>query len=97
MKYLQIVNAAVWALGAAMALVLAVVCILYAAHLDAAPRLRADLPRLLALTGLFVLFGAAGAAPFFAHRRRWPGRWLLQLAPLPVLGAIVLFFLGLRG
>lgn len=97
MKYLQIVNAAVWALGAAMALVLAVVCILYAANLDAAPQLRADLPRLLKLTGLFALFGAAGAAPFFAHRRGWPGRWLLQVAPLPALGTVVLFFLGLRG
>lgn len=97
MKYLQIVNAALLALGAVMALVLAVVSLLYGAHLEEAPRLRADLPRLLELTGWFLLLAAASGATFFGHRRRWPGRWLLQGTPLVALAAVILFFVRLRG
>ena len=96
MKYLQILNAAVAIVGAAMALNLAVVCLLYLVHAGAEPRLAADLPRLYALTGLFAALFAAGTAAFLGQRRRWPARWLLQALPVvPVLG-IVAFLLGLR-
>ena len=97
MKYLQIANAAVLITGAAMAINLAVVCLLYAVHAGAEPHLAADLPRLSVLTGLFAAMCAAGAGAFFAHRRAWPARWLLQALPIaPILG-IVAFLLGLRG
>lgn len=89
MKYLQILNAATLIFGAAMAIILAVVCLLYTLHVDADPRL-------FALTGLFTALGAAGAGAFFAHRRHWPARWLLQGLPvMPVLGLVV-FLSGLR-
>jgi len=95
-KYLQILNVAVLLTGAIMALNLAVVCLLYAVHVDSAPRLGADLPRLYALTGLFAALGLAGAAAFLGHRRRWPGHWLLQALPVvPVLGLLA-FLVGLR-
>lgn len=97
MRYLQILNAALLALGAAMALVLAVVCLLYGVHLEEAPQLRGDLPRLFLLTGLFVLLAGASAAVFLAHRRDWPGRWLLQVTPFVALAAVVLFFARLQG
>jgi hypothetical protein len=97
MKALQILNAAALIVGAAMAVNLAVVCLLYAVHADGAPRLAADLPRLYALTALFTGLGVAGACAFLAQRRQWTARWLLQALPaVPVLG-IAAFLAGLRG
>lgn len=96
MKGLQILNAGVLITGTVMALVLAVVCLLYGVHLDEAPRLASDLPRLYALTGLFAALALAGAGAFFGHRRQWPARWLLQALPaVPVMG-LAAFLLGLR-
>ena len=96
MKYLQILNAATVVVGAAMAINLAVVCVLYLANVGHEPQLAADLPRLYALTGLFAAIGAAGASAFLAQRRHWPARWLLQGLPVvPVLGLVV-FLTGLR-
>ena len=97
MKALQILNAAVVVVGAAMAINLAVVCLLYGVHVDGAPRLAADMPRLFALTGLFTALGGAGAAAFLAQRRLWPARWLLQALPVvPVVG-IAVFLASLGG
>jgi hypothetical protein len=96
MKYLQILNAAVLITGAAMAINLAVVCLLYGVHVDSEPRLAADLPRLYAITALFAGLGLAGAGAFFGQRRQWTARWLLQAVPLlPALG-LVAFLAGLR-
>ena len=95
MKYLQIVNASVVIFGACMALIMAVVCILYGAHVGHEPQLRAELPRLFLLTGLFTAFGAAGAAAFAGHRRHWSGRWLLQGLPFAPAVGIALFLLTL--
>jgi hypothetical protein len=96
-KYLQILNLAVLALGAALALVMAVVCLLYGVHLDTEPRLRQEFTGLLTLTAGFAGFGAAGALAFFGHRGRWMLRWPLQALPLAPLAGILLFLLGLRG
>jgi hypothetical protein len=95
-KYLQIVNVAVLLAGAVMALNLAVVCLLYAVHLDSEPRLGEDLPGLYTLTALFTGLGLAGAAAFFGQRRHWPGRWLLQVLPVVPVAGIVAFLIGLR-
>lgn len=96
MKYVQILNAAATITGAAMAINLAVVCLLYAVHADAEPNLAGDLPRLYALTGLFAGLGVAGAGAFFGHRRLWPVRWVLQAAPILPVAGLVVFLLGLR-
>jgi len=95
-KYLQILNASVLAFGAVMGLVLAVVCVLYGAHVDAEPQLRADLPRLYLVTALFAGLAGAGALAFFGHRRRWPARWLLQTLPLAPVAGLGLLLLSLR-
>ena len=96
MKYLQILNAATVITGAAMAINLAVVCLLYVVHVGSEPHLSAHLPRLYTLTGLFTTLGVAGAGAFLAHRRGWAGRWLVQALPVvPVLG-IAAFLAGLR-
>jgi len=96
MKYVQILNAAVAITGAVMGLNLAVVVLLYALHVDDAPRLGADLPRLYALTGLFGALFLAGAAAFLAQRRHWGARWLLQALPVLAVGGIMIFLAGLK-
>ncbi len=96
MKYLQILNAGLLIAGAAMAVNLAVVCLLYVVHAGAEPRLATDLPRLYALTGLFTALGVAGAAAFLGHRRQWPGRWLLQALPAVPALAVAVFLVGMR-
>lgn len=96
MKYLQILNAGVLIAGAVMALNLAVVCLLYLAHVTSEPRLAGDLPRLYALTGLFAGLGVAGGAAFLGHRRAWSLRWLLQGLPLLPIAGLAIFLAGLR-
>jgi high-affinity Fe2+/Pb2+ permease len=96
MKALQILNAAAAIIGAAMAVNLAVVCLLYGVHVGQEPRLAADLPALYVLTALFAALGLAGGAAFMAHRKGWSARWLVQGTPLlPVLG-ILAFLAGLK-
>ena len=97
MKYMQIVNAAVAITGAVMGINLAVVVLLYVLNVGEAPRLGADLPRLYALTGLFVALFLAGGFAFLAHRRHWGARWLLQALPLAAIAGIMLFLAGLKG
>ena len=97
MKYLQILNAAVVITGAAMAINLAVVCLLYHVHAGSEPRIAGDLPGLYVLTGLFTGLGLAGAAAFMAHRRAWAGRWLLQGLPLLPIAGLSIFLAGLGG
>lgn len=86
MKYLQILNASLWALGASLAICMGVVCLQYLVYLDSEPQLRASLPRLYAVTGAFAALGFAGFVAFMAHRRQWLLRWPAQfLVFLPML------------
>ena len=94
---MQILNATITALGATLAIVLAVVCLQYAVNLDLNPQLRDQMPGLITLTGLCAALGLAGAAAFLGQRRRWSARWLLQSLPLLSLASIVVFFARLRG
>lgn len=96
MKLVQILNAATLAFGAAMGVILSVVCVMYLANVGEAPRLLSDLPPLLLLTGLFVALAAAGGAAFLAHRRGWAGRWLVQGLPLAPIAGLGAFLLSLR-
>jgi hypothetical protein len=87
MRYLQILNAVMLALGGALAVCMGVVCLLYGIYLDSEPQLRAEMPRLYAVTVAFAGMGLAGLAAFEAQRRRWLLRWLAQLLPvLPMIG-----------
>lgn len=97
MKYLQILNAVLLAFGSAMGIILAVVCILYGAHVGSEPQLRSDMPGLFVLTGLFLGLGLAGGAAFLGHRRGWFARWLVQVLPLAPVAGLGIFLIGLRG
>lgn len=90
MKYLQILNAVMLALGASLAVCMGVVCFLYGVHLDTEPQLRAAMPRLYELTAVFAAMALASLAAFEAQRRRWLLRWLAQLLPvLPIFGLAI--------
>lgn len=93
---MQILNAVTLAFGAAMGVILAVVCVMYLANVGEAPRLMSDLPPLLLLTGLFLALALTGGAAFLAHRRGWPGRWLIQGLPLAPVAGLGAFLLSLR-
>ena len=96
MKYLQIVNASVIVFATSMALILAVVCVLYGTQLSHQPQLRTQLPSLLLVTGLFTALGAAAGAAFAAHRRHWAVRWLVQVLPALPAAGLALFLASLR-
>lgn len=97
MRYLQILNAVLLAFGAAMGLILAVVCVLYGAHVGTEPQLRSDLPGLFVLTGLFLGLGVAGGVAFLGHRRGWLARWLVQTLPLAPVAGLGIFLVSLQG
>ena len=97
MKHLQLLNLALAALAATFAIVLAVVCILYAANLDAAPQLHRELFRLLAATALFALFSGFAAWVWWAHHARKSWSWWSQAAMAPVLAATALALTRLVG
>lgn len=96
MKHLQILNAVLAAAGAAMGLVLAVVCLIYSVYLDSEPRLRAEMPLLLTFTGAFVALLLAGGLAYLGQRQQWNLRWLLQVLPLAPLAGIVLVLINLK-
>lgn len=89
--FLRWFNAALALLGGAMALTLGVVCILYAAHLDAAPRMRAEWPLLMISTLMFFLLALAGAAAFQGQRRNTHWKWWAQGSVLAVIGLFAFF------
>jgi hypothetical protein len=95
-SYLQILNAVLLALGSAMGLILAVVCLLYGVHVGREPHLADDLPQLFVLTGLFVGVAGAGGLALLGHRRNWMLRWAMQFLPLAPMAGILVFVLSLR-
>lgn len=91
MNRLQIFNAVVLAAGAAMGLVMSVVCLIYLFYLPSVPRLRAEFDGLLVLSGGFWAIAATSAVVFVAHRRQARWRWLAQPLPLLPMAGIGLY------
>lgn len=73
--------------GGGMALVLAVVVLIYGVYLDAKPGLMDDLPALLLTTALFALLGTVATVSSLARARGWNKAWAWDTA---LLGAIPL-------
>lgn len=88
MNRLQILNAVLVAAGAAMGLVMSVVCLIYLFYMPSVPRLRNEFAVLLLLSVGFWSVAAASAVVFVAHRRHWRWRWLAQPLPLLPMAAI---------
>lgn len=98
MRQLFILNCALLALASVMALVLGVVCLIYAVYLDEMPKLRSEFPFLIISALLFM--GVASAMAFATWTLRQAlrvGRFNLlagvgQAIALVSIGGMVLFF-----
>ena len=67
MKYLQILNATLMAVGATLSVVLGVVCLLFWIYWDRSASLRAQTPYLVDMMGTFFLLGGAASLSFTAR------------------------------
>ena len=90
MKYLQILNLTLLALGTTLAVVLAVESLIYTLYLDAAPQVRRQLPLLLRLTATLCGFSIASLLAYLGHRRQALWRWPAQVLPAMAMAAVVL-------
>jgi len=96
-KYLQIANLALLALGLTLTIVVAVECLIYAIYLNADPMINRQLPELLVFTAVLGAFSFASFLAFAGHRAHWRVRWLTQLLPLFGLAGSVAALVALRG
>ena len=78
MRYVLILDAALLALAATMAMVLAVVCLLYGLHSELSVRIGAEMPTLITATLVFAFMAAFIGAAFWALLRRVAWRWWAQ-------------------
>lgn len=91
MKVLQILNLAVFAAAAVMTLVLAVVCLMLAVHLDQARAVGARLAPVLVTTAVFAGWAAVGGLAVWGVHRDTLWKWLAQAALVAVTVALVQF------
>lgn len=91
MSGVQVFNGVVMAAGAALGLVLGVVCIIYLFYLGDAPQLRDEFPILVLLSGGFWAVAATAALAWFGQSRRAAWRWLAQPLPSVPLAGIVIY------
>ena len=97
MKALQWFNVVTLLIAATFAVLLGVVCLLYAVHLDAAPRMREEWPLLVRTTLVFWAVAACSAVAWFGVRRTARWAWPAQAAQVAALvggGMVLLQTLG---
>ncbi len=78
--------------AASIAMVLAMVVVIFALTAGGRAALGAEYPSLLAAAGLFGLLAAAAAAAFVGLQQTRPWRWVAQGAMWLALGLVVLYF-----
>jgi hypothetical protein len=78
MKTAQWFNAIALASAASLAVNLLVVCLLYGLYLDQFPRIREEWPTVLGSTLITSALSLLTGCAFFAQRREWPRRDLIQ-------------------
>lgn len=80
MRALLILDAALFALAATLALVLGVVLILYGFHTDLSSRVGAEMPMLATVMGCFAVLALLLGIAFWSQLRRVAWRWWAQAA-----------------
>lgn len=88
-RYWLMVQLAMAALFAVMAVIMGVVLLSYAIYIDADPRMARDLPFLTQVAACFVATGLVFAAGSWSQWRGHWTRWLLWIPQLTVLLALV--------
>ncbi len=78
MKYLLIVDAALFALTATLAMVLGVVCLMYVFHTGLSSRVGAEMPTVITATLAFSVIAACVGVAFWSLLRERPWRWWAQ-------------------
>ncbi len=78
--------------AASIALVLAMVVVIFALTAGGQPAIGREYPGLLAAAGLFGLLAAAAAAAFIGLQRDRPWRWLAQGAMWLALALVALYY-----
>lgn len=79
MRYLLILNAALFALAATIGMVLCVVCLMYGVNLGTAPSVMREMPSLIAATVTFCGLAVVLGVGFWGLLRARPWRWLGEL------------------
>ncbi|HEY9544778.1 MAG TPA: hypothetical protein VIR56_02155 [Solimonas sp.] len=97
MKALNLFNVLLLALAGSFALTLGAVSIIYAVHLDAAPRMRSQWYVVLKVTLVFMVLTAASAATVWSQWRRLSWRWPAQSALLLTLAGSTAMLLQILG
>jgi len=90
-RYLQILNLALFAAGALMTLVLGVVSLMLFVHHDAATDMGAGVDRIVVTTGVFAVLAVAGGLAVWAVHRRHPALWAAEGGLCVALGLVVQF------
>lgn len=97
MKYLQITNLALLALGVTLTLVLGVESLIYAVYLGADPLVARQLPLVLELTALLGVFSGAALIAWLGHRAQKFWRWPAQALPLIAAAVVIADLARMRG
>ena len=96
MKYLQITNLALLALGLVLTIVLAVESLIYTIYLGADPIVGRQLPKVLQMTAVLGAFSAAALLAYVGHRGQRSWRWVAQTLPVIAGAGVILSLVGLR-
>lgn len=93
MRYLLILDAALFAMAGTLAVVLGVVLILYSFHTELSARVPAEMAQVAAVAGCFALLSAATGTAFWSLLRSASWRWWAQGGALlsMALGALFLY------
>lgn len=93
MRYLLILDAALFALAATLAVVLGVVLLMYGVYADTSTRVAAEIPTLAAAMSAFALLAVPLGLAFWSLLRRKPWLWWAQAVAAVVLalGSMFLF------
>lgn len=86
MRYLLILDAALFALALTLSMVLGVVAILYGANAELSARVSAELPLVVRLSVWFAVIAVPLGLAFWSLKRRQSWHWWVQAAAALTLG-----------
>jgi hypothetical protein len=92
MRPLGFLTGVVLGSAASIALVLAMVVLVFAFARGGEPAVRAEFPGLLAAAGMFAVLAVAAASAFVGLVRRRPWRWVAQAAMWLALAGIAFYY-----